>query len=124
MRIPSKRLQNASKRDNAIDLGGSFVCYRNAEFSTGVVIWSNRRLIVVASRLYEHSGEASTWEVCEGAKMPEYLTVARVSALPPGMGTVVTVKGQELAVFNVQGNSTPWTIAAHIRIARWGESHL
>jgi nitrite reductase (NADH) small subunit len=35
--------------------------------------------------------------------MPEYLTVARVSALPPGMGTVVTVKGQELAVFNLQG---------------------
>ena len=35
--------------------------------------------------------------------MPEYLTVARVSAVPPGMGTVVTVKGQELAVFNVQG---------------------
>ena len=35
--------------------------------------------------------------------MPEYVTVARVSALPPGMGTVVTVKGQELAVFNVQG---------------------
>jgi nitrite reductase/ring-hydroxylating ferredoxin subunit len=36
-------------------------------------------------------------------KMPEYLTIARVSALPPGMGTVVTVKGQELAVFNVEG---------------------
>jgi nitrite reductase (NADH) small subunit len=36
--------------------------------------------------------------------MPEYLTVARVSALPPGMGTVVTVKGQQLAVFNIQGN--------------------
>jgi nitrite reductase/ring-hydroxylating ferredoxin subunit len=35
--------------------------------------------------------------------MPEYLTVARASALPSGMGTVVTVKGQELAVFNVQG---------------------
>ena len=35
--------------------------------------------------------------------MPEYLTVARVSALLPGMGTVVTVKGQELAVFNVEG---------------------
>jgi nitrite reductase (NADH) small subunit len=47
--------------------------------------------------------EASTCEVCEGTKMPEYLTIARVSALPPGMGTVVTVKGQELAVFNVEG---------------------
>jgi nitrite reductase (NADH) small subunit len=35
--------------------------------------------------------------------MPEFLTVARVSALPPGMGTVVTVKGQQLAVFNVRG---------------------
>ena len=35
--------------------------------------------------------------------MPEYLTVGRASALPPGMGTVVTVKGQQLAVFNVQG---------------------
>jgi nitrite reductase (NADH) small subunit len=47
--------------------------------------------------------EAITHEVCEGTKMPEYLTVARVSALLPGMGTVVTVKGQELAVFNVEG---------------------
>jgi nitrite reductase (NADH) small subunit len=35
--------------------------------------------------------------------MPEYLTVARASALLPGMGTVVTVKGLQLAVFNVQG---------------------
>lgn len=35
--------------------------------------------------------------------MPEYRTVARVSAVPPGMGTVVTVKGQDIAVFNVQG---------------------
>jgi len=47
--------------------------------------------------------EAITHEVCEGTKMPEYLTVARVSALLPGMGTVVTVKGQELAVLNVEG---------------------
>jgi nitrite reductase/ring-hydroxylating ferredoxin subunit len=47
--------------------------------------------------------EAITREVCEGTKMPEYLTIARVSALPPGMGRVVTVKGQELAVFNVEG---------------------
>ena len=35
--------------------------------------------------------------------MPEYRTVARVSAVPSGMGTVVTVKGQEIAIFNVQG---------------------
>jgi nitrite reductase/ring-hydroxylating ferredoxin subunit len=35
--------------------------------------------------------------------MPNYVTVARASAIPPGMGTVVTVKGQEIAVFNVQG---------------------
>jgi nitrite reductase/ring-hydroxylating ferredoxin subunit len=35
--------------------------------------------------------------------MSEYLTVARVSVVPPGMGTVVTVKGRELAIFNVQG---------------------
>jgi nitrite reductase (NADH) small subunit len=35
--------------------------------------------------------------------MPEYVTVARASALPAGMGTVVTVNGQEIAVFNVQG---------------------
>jgi nitrite reductase (NADH) small subunit len=35
--------------------------------------------------------------------MPEHVTVARASALPPGMGTVVTVKGQEIAVFNLQG---------------------
>jgi nitrite reductase (NADH) small subunit len=47
--------------------------------------------------------EAITHEVYEGTKMPEYLTVARASALLPGMGTVVTVKGQELAVFNVEG---------------------
>ena len=47
--------------------------------------------------------EAIALEVYEGTMMPEYLTVARVSAVPPGMGTVVTVKGQELAVLNVQG---------------------
>jgi 3-phenylpropionate/trans-cinnamate dioxygenase ferredoxin component len=47
--------------------------------------------------------EAITCEVCEGTTMPEYLTVARVSAVPPGMGTVVTVKGQELAILNIQG---------------------
>jgi nitrite reductase (NADH) small subunit/3-phenylpropionate/trans-cinnamate dioxygenase ferredoxin subunit len=35
--------------------------------------------------------------------MPEYVTVARANALPAGMGTVVTVNGQEIAVFNVQG---------------------
>jgi nitrite reductase/ring-hydroxylating ferredoxin subunit len=35
--------------------------------------------------------------------MPEYLTVARASAVSPGMGTVVTVRGQDIAVFNVQG---------------------
>lgn len=35
--------------------------------------------------------------------MPEYLTVAQASTVPAGMGTVVTVKGQEIAVFNVQG---------------------
>jgi nitrite reductase/ring-hydroxylating ferredoxin subunit len=35
--------------------------------------------------------------------MPDYRTVARVSAVPSGMGTVVTVKGQDIAIFNVQG---------------------
>jgi nitrite reductase (NADH) small subunit len=35
--------------------------------------------------------------------MPEYVTVARTSAIPAGMGTIVTVKGQEIAVFNVRG---------------------
>jgi nitrite reductase/ring-hydroxylating ferredoxin subunit len=35
--------------------------------------------------------------------MPEYLTVARVSAVTPGMGTVVTVRGRDIAVFNIQG---------------------
>jgi nitrite reductase/ring-hydroxylating ferredoxin subunit len=35
--------------------------------------------------------------------MPDYITVARASAVPPGRGTVVTVKGQDIAVFNVQG---------------------
>ena len=43
------------------------------------------------------------YEVYEGITMPEYLTVERVSAVPPGMGRVVTIKGRELAVFNVQG---------------------
>ena len=35
--------------------------------------------------------------------MPDYRTVARVSAVPSGKGTVVTVKGQEIAIFNRQG---------------------
>jgi nitrite reductase/ring-hydroxylating ferredoxin subunit len=35
--------------------------------------------------------------------MAEYMTVARASALSPGMATVVTVKGQDIAIFNVQG---------------------
>lgn len=35
--------------------------------------------------------------------MADYVTVARASVIPQGMGTVVTVKGQEIAVFNVQG---------------------
>jgi nitrite reductase (NADH) small subunit len=35
--------------------------------------------------------------------MQEYVTVTRASALPPGLGTVVTVKGREIAVFNIQG---------------------
>lgn len=35
--------------------------------------------------------------------MPNYLTVARASAVPPGTATVVTVKGQAIALFNVNG---------------------
>jgi nitrite reductase/ring-hydroxylating ferredoxin subunit len=35
--------------------------------------------------------------------MAEYVTVARASALPSGMGTVVHVKGQAIALFNMQG---------------------
>jgi nitrite reductase/ring-hydroxylating ferredoxin subunit len=35
--------------------------------------------------------------------MPEYATVARASAVSAGMGTVVTVKGRQIAVFNLQG---------------------
>jgi len=35
--------------------------------------------------------------------MPGYVTVARTSAVQPGMGTVVRVKGQEIAIFNVKG---------------------
>ena len=35
--------------------------------------------------------------------MPDYRTVARASAVPSGMGTVVTVKGQEIAIFNLNG---------------------
>jgi nitrite reductase/ring-hydroxylating ferredoxin subunit len=47
--------------------------------------------------------EARTPEGYEVTKMPEYVTIARVSTLPPGMGRVVTVKGHELAVFNRGG---------------------
>ena len=35
--------------------------------------------------------------------MAEYVTVARVSAVPAGMGTVVHVKGQAIALFNMRG---------------------
>jgi nitrite reductase/ring-hydroxylating ferredoxin subunit len=35
--------------------------------------------------------------------MTEYATVARASAIPPRTGTVVTVRGQAIALFNVQG---------------------
>jgi nitrite reductase/ring-hydroxylating ferredoxin subunit len=35
--------------------------------------------------------------------MSAYRTVARASAVPSGRGIVVTVKGQEIAIFNVQG---------------------
>ncbi|HXH09667.1 MAG TPA: Rieske 2Fe-2S domain-containing protein [Alphaproteobacteria bacterium] len=35
--------------------------------------------------------------------MAEYATVAHASAVPPGTGTVVTVRGQAIALFNVQG---------------------
>ena len=35
--------------------------------------------------------------------MAEYVTVARASTVPSGTGTVVRVKGQAIALFNVQG---------------------
>jgi nitrite reductase/ring-hydroxylating ferredoxin subunit len=35
--------------------------------------------------------------------MAEYVSVARASAIPAGTGTVVTVQGQAVALFNVQG---------------------
>jgi nitrite reductase/ring-hydroxylating ferredoxin subunit len=35
--------------------------------------------------------------------MSEYVTVARASAVPSGTGSVTTVKGQDIAVFNIQG---------------------
>lgn len=35
--------------------------------------------------------------------MAEYVTVARASAVPSGMGTVVIVNGREIALFNLQG---------------------
>ena len=48
-------------------------------------------------------GRCLTPEEKKGATMPSYRTVARVSAVPSGKGTVVTVKGQEIAIFNLQG---------------------
>lgn len=35
--------------------------------------------------------------------MPEYVTIARVSAVPSGTATVVSVEGQAIALFNVKG---------------------
>ena len=35
--------------------------------------------------------------------MPDYMTVARMSDVPPGTGTVVSVKGHAIALFNVMG---------------------
>jgi len=35
--------------------------------------------------------------------MVDYVTVARTSAVPPGTATVVTIKGQTIALFNVNG---------------------
>jgi nitrite reductase/ring-hydroxylating ferredoxin subunit len=35
--------------------------------------------------------------------MANYVTVAQVGTIPPGMGTVVTVQGQAIALFNLQG---------------------
>jgi nitrite reductase/ring-hydroxylating ferredoxin subunit len=44
-----------------------------------------------------------TCDVHAEVTMPEYVTVARASAVPAGMARVVTVKGQQIAVFNIQG---------------------
>ncbi len=35
--------------------------------------------------------------------MPDYVTVAHVSAVPPSTATVVSVKGRAIALFNVKG---------------------
>lgn len=35
--------------------------------------------------------------------MAQYVTVAQASAIPSGTGTVVTVQGQSIALFNLQG---------------------
>jgi nitrite reductase/ring-hydroxylating ferredoxin subunit len=35
--------------------------------------------------------------------MAQYVTVAHAHAIPSGTGTVVTVQGQAIALFNVQG---------------------
>jgi nitrite reductase (NADH) small subunit len=98
-----RTLQNVLKNGYAIDLGGSLVLTslkpifcRNGHGSSGGRSSFHQGSIKIRVAVISH-------EVCEGTKMPEYLTVARVSALLPGMGTVVTVKGQELAVFNVEG---------------------
>src|SRR5215510_14525372 len=35
--------------------------------------------------------------------MPEFIEAARVDQIPPGTGTMVTVAGKDIAVFNVDG---------------------
>jgi nitrite reductase/ring-hydroxylating ferredoxin subunit len=47
--------------------------------------------------------EPSHVRYARGGTMSEYVTVARASAVPSGTGSVATVKGQDIAVFNIQG---------------------
>jgi len=35
--------------------------------------------------------------------MPEFIEAARVDQIPPGTGTMVTVAGKDVAIFNVDG---------------------
>jgi 3-phenylpropionate/trans-cinnamate dioxygenase ferredoxin subunit len=36
--------------------------------------------------------------------MPEFIEAARVDQIPPGTGTMVTVAGKDVAIFNVDGD--------------------
>lgn len=40
----------------------------------------------------------------EGSQVANYFEVASLDQLPPGAGTVATIEGKDIALFNVDGN--------------------